>query len=52
MWLVDWSNDCCDDVWTVRIAFRNEENEEYAEIEKIYDAMFGKQEENGDIESV
>ena len=48
VWLVDWKNDCCDDVWTVRIAFSDENKEEYADIEEIYDRMFGNDDADSD----
>lgn len=28
IWLIDWINDCPDDVWTLRIGIRNKHNEE------------------------
>ena len=40
VWLVDWKNDCCDDVWTLRIAFEDERDKEGEETRsEIYDEL-------------
>lgn len=41
-WLVDWTNDCADDVWTLRVAFRDEKGEEEdQEMVEIYNTLMG-----------
>lgn len=28
VWLLDWANDCCDDVWTLRLCFRLKDDDD------------------------
>ena len=35
VWLLDWANDCCDDIWTLRLCFKLKEDEQKAYNEKI-----------------
>lgn len=52
VWLIDWSNDCADDVWTVRLAFHNvNDKKENDNLKEIYDRLMGiYRDEEGNIQ--
>lgn len=41
VWLLDWANDCCDDVWTLRLCFKLKEDEQ-----KDYDQTIAPREKS------